>query len=92
MRYAQPTYPLNTDGFNVAGTNIVIENSWIKSYDDAVTIKGSWAVDGVEVCTDNVVVRNLEVSEHVVRHFNFESIQIHLWPILFAARSKLFRA
>lgn len=34
-----PTFPLNTDGIDPAGTNILIRNVNITSYDDAVAVK-----------------------------------------------------
>jgi polygalacturonase len=34
-----PTYALNTDGIDPSGSNIVIRNLTITSYDDAVAVK-----------------------------------------------------
>jgi polygalacturonase len=34
-----PTYPLNTDGIDPSGTNIIIRNMTITSHDDAVAVK-----------------------------------------------------
>ena len=34
-----PTFPLNTDGIDPSGTNIVIRNVTITNFDDAVAVK-----------------------------------------------------
>jgi polygalacturonase len=52
--------PLNTDGIDPAGSNVLIENVNITCFDDAVAIKpskGSFRVakDG---CSQDIVVRN----------------------------------
>lgn len=36
-----PIFPLNTDGVDVAGRNILVENCWIRNYDDSVCAKTS---------------------------------------------------
>jgi polygalacturonase len=34
-----PTFPLNTDGIDPSGTNVIIRNINITNYDDAVAVK-----------------------------------------------------
>jgi Glycosyl hydrolases family 28 len=34
-----PTYPLNTDGIDPSGSNIIIRNLTITCHDDAVAVK-----------------------------------------------------
>jgi polygalacturonase len=34
-----PTFPLNTDGIDIAGKHILVENCWVRNYDDAVCAK-----------------------------------------------------
>jgi polygalacturonase len=34
-----PLFPLNTDGFDPAGKNVLIENVNITNFDDAVAVK-----------------------------------------------------
>lgn len=36
-----PTFPLNTDGVDVAGSNVTIKNINITNFDDAIAIKSS---------------------------------------------------
>ena len=58
-----PTFPLNTDGIDVSGSNILIENSYIKNFDDAIAVKplngenGLWAP-----CSQNMLVQNMTVD------------------------------
>jgi polygalacturonase len=56
-----PTFPLNTDGFDPAGINIVIEDSFIQNYDDAVAVKPNNRLSKWSPCTSNVLVRNCTV-------------------------------
>ena len=56
-----PTFPLNTDGFDPAATNVLIERVNLTSFDDAVAVKPCRA-DGVYcTCSSNVLVRNAVV-------------------------------
>jgi len=55
--------PLNTDGVDVRGSNILIENAKIWMYDDAVAVKPSHndfkvAKDG---CSQDILARNIQV-------------------------------
>lgn len=36
-----PTFPLNTDGIDIGGSNVLVENIKIKNYDDSVVTKPS---------------------------------------------------
>ena len=58
-----PTWPLNTDGIDPYGSNVLIENVNITNYDDAIAVKpahSNWTVarDG---CSQDIVARNLNV-------------------------------
>jgi polygalacturonase len=39
FRLGLPTFPLNTDGIDPAGSNILIRNVKITSYDDSIAVK-----------------------------------------------------
>lgn len=59
-----PTMPLNTDGIDPSGSNVLIENVNITNYDDAVAVKpskGNYMVarDG---CSQDITVRNANVK------------------------------
>ena len=54
-------YALNTDGIDPNGSNILIERVNITSYDDAIAIKGIVAGKDKVNCTENVMVRNVNV-------------------------------
>eukprot|EP00621_Florenciella_sp_RCC1693_P002210 CAMPEP_0182537230 /NCGR_PEP_ID=MMETSP1323-20130603/21562_1 /TAXON_ID=236787 /ORGANISM="Florenciella parvula, Strain RCC1693" /LENGTH=364 /DNA_ID=CAMNT_0024747579 /DNA_START=12 /DNA_END=1106 /DNA_ORIENTATION=- len=56
------TFPLNTDGFDVAGTNVVIRNVTIRNFDDAVAIKSSDSSDIYSTCSSNVLVEDIKVD------------------------------
>jgi polygalacturonase len=54
-----PTFPLNTDGIDPAGSNVVIRNVKITSYDDSIAVK---PVDGsfkVAKCAENILAENV---------------------------------
>ena len=57
-----PLFPLNTDGIDPQGRDIVIENVYIECYDDAIAVKPSQAGDKLSQCTENVVVRNATIK------------------------------
>ena len=50
--------PLNTDGLDLWGTNILVENVKIRNYDDAVVPKPR----GEGACTQDIIVRNASVT------------------------------
>ena len=54
-----PMFPLNTDGIDPSGRNILIQNITVENYDDVVAVKpGKLLTDG---CTENVTVENARV-------------------------------
>ena len=56
-----PTYPLNTDGIDPSGTNIIIRNMTITSHDDAVAVKPSHQGRQIAKCAENITVENVLV-------------------------------
>lgn len=56
-----PTYALNTDGIDPAGSNIVIRNLTITSYDDAVAVKPAHSNFKIAKCAENITVENIIV-------------------------------
>ena len=56
-----PTFPLNTDGIDPSGKNILIERINITNYDDAVAVKPSNTGGKYATCTENVIVRDCNV-------------------------------
>ena len=56
-----PSYPLNTDGIDPEGRNILIERVNITNYDDAVAVKPLQADHHELKCTENVMVRDIIV-------------------------------
>ena len=59
-----PMFPLNTDGIDPSGTNILIQNVTINNYDDAVAVKPG-KINSEEGCTENVTVNNAVVVHSV---------------------------
>ena len=58
-----PMFPLNTDGIDPSGRNILIQNITVENYDDVVAVKpGRLLTDG---CTQNVTVENARVFRGV---------------------------
>eukprot|EP00455_Lapot_gusevi_P054830 TRINITY_DN885_c0_g1_i1.p1 TRINITY_DN885_c0_g1~~TRINITY_DN885_c0_g1_i1.p1 ORF type:complete len:433 (+),score=162.00 TRINITY_DN885_c0_g1_i1:85-1383(+) len=56
-----PTFPLNTDGFDPAATNVLIENVRITNFDDAVAVKPCKQNYKYCTCSSNIYVRNAKV-------------------------------
>lgn len=56
-----PMFPLNTDGLDVQGKNMVIERMNITNFDDAVAIKPSNTANKYATCTENIIVRDCNV-------------------------------
>lgn len=54
-----PTFPLNTDGIDPAGSNIVIRNSRITSYDDSIAVKPANSGYSIAKCSENITVYNM---------------------------------
>lgn len=57
-----PTFPLNTDGIDPSGKNVLIENVYIENYDDAVAVKPSKGNNMYSNCSENIMVRNSVVK------------------------------
>lgn len=57
-----PTFPLNTDGIDPSGKNVLIENVTITNFDDAVAVKPSSGGDTFSNCSQNMTIRNAHVS------------------------------
>lgn len=57
-----PTFPLNTDGIDPSGKNILIENVTITNFDDAVAVKPSSKGDPFSDCSQNMTIRNAIVN------------------------------
>ena len=56
------SFPMNTDGYDVAGTNVLIRNVTIRNFDDAVAIKYSDDKGEYSTCSSNVIVEDVKVS------------------------------
>jgi len=56
-----PTFPLNTDGIDPAGTNIHIHNVKITNFDDAVAVEPGRKTNQIAECTETVLVENSTV-------------------------------
>ncbi len=56
-----PIFPLNTDGIDPAGINILIENVTIENFDDAVAVKPCTQAWKYCTCAGNILVRNSRV-------------------------------
>ena len=54
-------FPLNTDGIDPAGSNILIERVNITNYDDAVAVKPSDKKYKLAQCSENIMVRDMKV-------------------------------
>jgi polygalacturonase len=87
-----PTYPLNTDGIDPAAKNVLIERVKITNHDDAVAVKPSHNTDSISQCSENIIVRDVEVhfgvgmtigsvpprdSYACVRNVTFSNITFH---------------
>jgi len=58
-----PIFPLNIDGIDPAGSNVIIENVNITNFDDAVAVKPSNKGYSVAKngCSEDILVRNVNV-------------------------------
>jgi polygalacturonase len=54
-----PTFPLNTDGIDPSGKNVIIRNSKILSYDDSIAVKPSKNDTKLATCSENILAYNL---------------------------------
>ena len=57
-----PTFPLNTDGIDPSGINIIIEDSTILNYDDTVAVKPMNGNGMYSTCSSEIIVRNMEIT------------------------------
>ena len=53
------TFPLNTDGIDPSGTNVVIRDVKITSFDDAVAVKPANKGNKIATCAQNILVENV---------------------------------
>jgi len=56
-----PTYPLNTDGIDPSGTNILMRNLTITSHDDAIAVKPAHQGYKYATCAENITAENILV-------------------------------
>jgi polygalacturonase len=57
-----PIFPLNTDGIDPAGTNVLIRNVSISNFDDAVAVKPCNGNFKYAKCSQNIVVEDSRVT------------------------------
>mmetsp|Transcript_20807 Transcript_20807/g.28068 ORF Transcript_20807/g.28068 Transcript_20807/m.28068 type:complete len:122 (-) Transcript_20807:938-1303(-) len=57
-----PMFPLNTDGLDIAGKDILVERLNITNFDDAVTVKASTQKNSYATCSSNIVVRDCTIN------------------------------
>ena len=67
LSFGLPMFPLNTDGIDVSGRNILIERCNITNYDDAVAIKPTNSgpngmYPNYNNCTENIMVRDMIIN------------------------------
>jgi hypothetical protein len=58
-----PFFPLNTDGFDVAGQNVYIHDVFVRNFDDAVAVKPGTDMDGW--CSENYLIERVTVQAGV---------------------------
>jgi polygalacturonase len=53
-----PTFPLNTDGIDIVGINVTVENVYVENFDDSVVVKPSNTEGRHQFtnCSQNVLV------------------------------------
>lgn len=56
------TFPLNTDGIDPAGSNVLIERVNIINFDDAVAVKPQSNDGEKATCSENIMVRNCNIT------------------------------
>jgi polygalacturonase len=57
-----PTFPLNTDGIDIAGKDIYFRNLTITNFDDAVAVKPTNSKGLFSNCTENILVEDSYVK------------------------------
>lgn len=55
-----PTFPLNTDGIDPHGRNVLIERVNITNFDDAVAVKPSSQKNKI-ACSENMLIRDMNI-------------------------------
>ena len=55
-------FPLNTDGIDPSGSNILIERVNITNFDDAVAVKPVYGNGTIAQCAENIIVRDCLVN------------------------------
>merc|ERR1712196_460237 len=55
-------FPLNTDGIDIAGTDVVVRNVTIRNFDDAVAVKSSDNRGKYSTCASNWLVEDIKVA------------------------------
>lgn len=60
-----PTFPLNTDGIDPAGSNIYIRNVNITSYDDSIAVKPARQDYVLAKCSENITAEYLTTWQGV---------------------------
>jgi len=53
-----PTFPLNTDGIDPSGSNVLIRNVTITNFDDAVAVKPAHNTNQIAPCAENILVED----------------------------------
>ena len=57
-----PTFPLNTDGIDVAGINCTIRHCRVTNFDDAVCLKPLIVGQSFGNCTENVLFEDIDIT------------------------------
>eukprot|EP01102_Stenamoeba_stenopodia_P022513 TRINITY_DN9415_c0_g1_i1.p1 TRINITY_DN9415_c0_g1~~TRINITY_DN9415_c0_g1_i1.p1 ORF type:complete len:524 (-),score=106.39 TRINITY_DN9415_c0_g1_i1:119-1690(-) len=57
-----PIFPLNTDGIDPSGVNVLIENVTVTNFDDAVAVKPMNGGGKYSNCSSNMLIRNIKVT------------------------------
>jgi hypothetical protein len=63
-----PTFPLNTDGIDVAGVNITVQHCRIQNFDDSVCLKPSHMGTAMTPLSDSVLAA-LFLASHDFRRY-----------------------
>lgn len=58
-----PIFPLNTDGIDVRGKNVIIKNITVENFDDAVAVKPTHKNQAIySECTENIIIEDSYVK------------------------------
>ena len=95
FRLSIPTFPLNTDGIDPSGSNYIIRNVNITSYDDSIAVKPAHQGYTISKCAENILAENLTTwmgvgmtlgsvppnpQHHCIRNVTFRNINFY-FPI-----------